>query len=152
MYPPNVAQTRLKLVKARFGISEGSWLCSGCSYILVFSFCLYFASFPAGGQVLDEILLGSLAHFLRLRGGNSESSTARKSLIVNLAALAGKTGHTSRDHVRRVFLRWTSKTQHQGGSGEVLRGQMSEVESKVGTLAEEIFLYLLKAPFGFPIS
>lgn len=101
MYPPNVAQTRLKLVKARFGISGGSWLCSGCSYILVFSFCLYFASFPAGGQVLDEILLGSLAHFLRLRGGNSESSTARKSLIVNLAGLAGKTGHTGRDHVRR---------------------------------------------------
>ncbi len=80
--------------------------------------------------MLDEIFLGSLADLLRLRGGDLESSMGRKILIVNLAALAGKTGHSGPDQVRRVFERWASKTQHQGGSGEVLRGQMSEVGSK----------------------
>lgn len=69
--------------------------------------------------MLAEILLGSLADLLRLKGGDLESSMGRKSLIVNLAALAGRTGHSGRDHVRRVFERWASKTQHQGGSGEV---------------------------------
>lgn len=87
-----------------------------------FSFRLSLASSPAGGQVLDENLLGSLADLLRLRGGNFESSMWRKSLIANLAALAGKTGHSGRDHVRRVFERWSSNTQHQGGNNEVLRG------------------------------
>lgn len=72
--------------------------------------------------MLDEIFLGSLADLLRLRGGDLESSMGRKILIVNLAALAGKTGHSGPDQVRRVLERWASKTQHQVGSGEVLRG------------------------------
>lgn len=80
--------------------------------------------------MLDEILLSSLADLLRLRGGTFESSMWRNSLIANLAALAGKPGHSGRDHVRRVFERWTSNTQHQGGNSEVLGGQISEVGSK----------------------
>lgn len=67
--------------------------------------------------MLGDILLGSLADLLRLRGGNFESNIKRKSLIVNLVVLAGKSGHSGRDHVRRVFERWASKSKHQGGSG-----------------------------------
>lgn len=96
--------------------------------------------------MLAEILLGSLADLLRLKGGDLESSMGRKSLIVNLAALAGRTGHSGRDHVRRVFERWASKTQHQGGSGEVSTqgadGRYPKVEAKVGTFGQGgIFLY-----------
>lgn len=95
--------------------------------------------------MLAEILLGSLADLLRLKEGDLESSMGRKSLIVNLAALAGRTGHSGRDHVRRVFERWASKTQHQGGSGEVSTqgGRYSKLEAKVpGTFGQGgIFLY-----------
>lgn len=80
--------------------------------------------------MLDQILFGSLAELLRLRG-DLESGMGRKGLTVNLAALAEKTGHSGRDQVGRVFERWASKTQHQvGGSGEVLKGQISEAGSK----------------------
>lgn len=71
-------------------------------FCFYFSFVLSFASFPAGGQVLDQILSDSLGD---LWGGNFERSMGRKSLIVNLAALVGGTGHSGRGHVRRVFKR-----------------------------------------------
>lgn len=93
--------------------------------------------------MLAEILLGSLADLLRLKEGDLESSMGRKSLRVNLAALAGRTGHSGRDHVRRVFER-ASKTQHQGGIGEVSTqgGRYPKLEAKVGTFWQGgIFLY-----------
>lgn len=82
--------------------------------------------------MLNKILSNSLGDFLRARGGNFEKSVWTKSLIVDLAALAGKTGHTGRDHVRGVFERLASETQHQSGCGEVLRGSLVDCESKNG--------------------
>lgn len=87
--------------------------------LFCFLFFSFFASSPAGGQVLNKNLSDSLGDFLRARGGNFEKSVGTKSLIADLAALAGKTGHTGRDHVRRVFERLASGNQHQSGSGEV---------------------------------
>ena len=69
-----------------------------------------------------EILSDNFGDFLRSRGGNFESSVGTKSLIVDLAALEGKIGHTGRDHVRRVFERLANETQHQSGCSEVLKG------------------------------
>lgn len=82
--------------------------------------------------MLNKNLSDSLGDFLRARGGDFEKSVGTKSLIVDLAALAGKTGHTGRDHVRRVFERLASENQHQSGSGEVLRGSLVDFESKNG--------------------
>lgn len=53
--------------------------------------------------MLDELLLGSFADLLRLSGSDLESGRGRKSLIVNLAAFTGRTGHSGRNHVGRVF-------------------------------------------------
>ena len=69
--------------------------------------------------MLDEILSNSLGNLLRSRGGNFESSVGRKGLIVNLAALVGKTGHSGRDHVCK---RLAIEPQHQSGCAQVLGG------------------------------
>lgn len=50
---------------------------------------------------------------------------------MDLAALAGTTGHTGRNHVRSVFERLASENQHQSGCGEVLRS-LVDFESKNG--------------------
>ena len=72
--------------------------------------------------MLIEILSDSFGDFLRSRGGNFESSVGTKSLILDLAALEGKNGHTGRDHARRVLERLANETQHQSGCSEVVRG------------------------------
>lgn len=88
-------------------------LCLLCLlFCFYFPFLLSFASLPAGGQVLDGTSLNTLSAVLNLRG-NFESNMWRKSLIVNLAALVGKFGHSGRVDVRRVCERWAIETQHQ---------------------------------------
>lgn len=96
-----------------------------------------------------EILADKFGDFLRSRGGNFENSVGTKSLIVDLAALEGKIGHTSRDHVRRSLRDWRMKLNIKVGVVKYSGGNSLTLKAKVGTLARGIFFFSFQLIYSY---
>ncbi len=80
---------------------RGFYLCmaSFLSHLYFPTFCFSFASFTAGGQVLDEVLLNCCDHGIRLNGDNFERRLGRKRMMMVGFKVLTKAFHSDHKHV-----------------------------------------------------